>query len=46
MEKGDVSISFISTDLQLADIFTKPLAEEKYNFIRLELGMINKEALS
>ncbi len=24
VEKGDVSISFISTDLQLADIFTKP----------------------
>ena len=46
MDKGDVSISFIPTDLQLADIFTKPLAEERFNFIRLELGMLNKDALT
>ena len=46
VEKGDVSISFIPTDLQLADIFTKPLAEERFNFIRLELGMLNKDALT
>ena len=46
VEKGDVSISFISTELQLVDIFTKPLPEDRFNFIRLELGMLNKEALS
>ena len=46
VEKGDVSIYFISTNLQLADIFTKPLPEEQFNFIRLELGMLNKEALT
>jgi len=27
---GDVEISFISTDFQLADIFTKPLLEERF----------------
>ena len=46
VEKGDVSISFISTELQLADIFTKPLPGDRFNFIRLELGMMNREALS
>ena len=46
VEKGDVSISFISTDYQWADIFTKPLAEDRFTFIRREIGMLNKDALS
>ena len=44
VEKGDIAIEFVSTELQLADIFTKPLAAERFNFIRHELGMLNKPA--
>ena len=41
VQKGDVVIKFISTEKQLADIFTKPLSEELFIKIRHELGMMN-----
>ena len=41
VKKGDISLSFVSTEKQLADIFTKPLSEEQFTKIRHELGMIN-----
>lgn len=44
VEKGKIDISFISTDYQLADIFTKPLCADRFNFIRMELGMLNFHA--
>ena len=34
-------IKFVSTENQLADIFTKPLSEEKFIKIKHELGMMN-----
>ena len=45
VEKGDVSLIYVPTDKQLADIFTKLLPDERFSTLRLELGMINKEAL-
>ena len=36
----DVIIEFIDTKHQLADIFTKPLSEEQFDFIRRELEML------
>ena len=36
----DVIIEFIDTKHQLADIFTKPLSEEQFDFIRRKLGML------
>ncbi len=39
VQKGDIELEFVSTDHQLADIFTKPLIEEKYCTIRREIGM-------
>lgn len=39
IEKGNIELEFISTDFQWADIFTKPLPEERFCLIRRELGM-------
>ena len=33
------------TQQQLADIFTKPLGNDQFNFIRRELGMVNPTEL-
>ena len=37
--KGDFELLFIETAKQLADIFTKPLSEDRFCLIRRELGM-------
>ena len=39
VQKGDVDLVFIDTNHQWADIFTKPLSEERFCVIRRELGM-------
>ncbi|GJX44976.1 retrovirus-related pol polyprotein from transposon TNT 1-94 [Tanacetum coccineum] len=39
--KGDIELHFIPTDLQLADIFTKPLAKPSFTRLVAELGMLN-----
>ncbi|GJW57799.1 hypothetical protein Tco_0104530 [Tanacetum coccineum] len=39
--KGDIELHFVLTDLQLADIFTKPLAEP--SFTRLVAKLVEKE---
>ena len=44
VEKGNISLSFISTENQLADIFTKPLSADRFAYIRMELGMLNDVA--
>ncbi|GJS45137.1 hypothetical protein Tco_0595258 [Tanacetum coccineum] len=41
--KGDIKLHFVPTDLQLADIFTKPLAEPSFTRLVGELGMLNIE---
>ena len=41
MQKGDIQLEFVGTDQQLADIFTKPLSEDRFVSIRRELGMSN-----
>ncbi|GJY53862.1 retrovirus-related pol polyprotein from transposon TNT 1-94 [Tanacetum coccineum] len=40
---GDIELHFVHTDLQLADIFTKPLAEPNFTRLVAELGMLNIE---
>nr|CAD1834953.1 unnamed protein product [Ananas comosus var. bracteatus] len=42
--KGDVTINFVDTHHQLADIFTKPLSEDRFTQLRRELGMIDLNA--
>ncbi|GKB57057.1 hypothetical protein Tco_0913243, partial [Tanacetum coccineum] len=41
--KGDIKLHFVPTDLQLADIFTKPLVEPSFTRLVAELGMLNIE---
>ncbi|GJS23263.1 reverse transcriptase domain-containing protein [Tanacetum coccineum] len=41
--KGDIELHFIPTDMQLADIFTKPPAEPSFTRLVAELGMLNIE---
>ena len=46
VQNGDISLEFIDTNNQFAYIFTKPLNEERLNFIKHNLGMINGSSLS
>ena len=39
-QNWDITLEFVSTEKQLADIFTKPLSEEQFIKIRHELGMM------
>ncbi|GJS75307.1 retrovirus-related pol polyprotein from transposon TNT 1-94 [Tanacetum coccineum] len=39
--KGDIKLHFVQTDLQLADIFSKPLAEPSFTRLIAELGNLN-----
>ena len=39
--EGKVELHFVPTDQQLADIFTKPLAEATFTRLVNELGMIS-----
>nr|GEU89325.1 retrovirus-related Pol polyprotein from transposon TNT 1-94 [Tanacetum cinerariifolium] len=41
--KGDIELHFVPTDLQLADICTKPLAKPSFTRLVAELDMINIE---
>ena len=41
VNSGDCEIQFVSTKNQLADLFTKPLNKERFNFLRNELGIID-----
>ena len=40
-QKGDITLEFVSTKDQFADIFTKPLSEEQFVDIRRHLGVIS-----
>ncbi|GKF10005.1 hypothetical protein Tco_0044229, partial [Tanacetum coccineum] len=39
VENGIVELYFVWTEYQLADIFTKPLPRERFNFLIEKLGM-------
>nr|GEU67738.1 retrovirus-related Pol polyprotein from transposon TNT 1-94 [Tanacetum cinerariifolium] len=41
--KGDIELYFEPTELHLADIFSKPLAEPSFTRLVVELGMLNIE---
>ncbi|KAJ9557114.1 hypothetical protein OSB04_011728 [Centaurea solstitialis] len=37
VEKGNIEMFFVQTNYQLADIFTKPLDEKRFNFLAFQL---------
>ncbi|GKF97926.1 hypothetical protein Tco_0293747, partial [Tanacetum coccineum] len=39
VDNGIVELYFVRTEYQLADIFTKPLPRERFNFLIEKLGM-------
>ena len=41
VQKGDCEIKFVKTENQLADLFTKPLARDRFNKLRTELGILD-----
>jgi len=43
---GDCEIKFVSTERQLADIFTKLLSKDRFYSLRNELGILDVHALS
>ena len=44
--RGDIALFFVSTKNQLADIFTKPLVEARFCFLRNELNIIDSRSLA
>ncbi|GJZ18242.1 retrovirus-related pol polyprotein from transposon TNT 1-94, partial [Tanacetum coccineum] len=40
VQKGDISIEKVASEDNIADIFTKPLKREVFNYLRLGLGMM------
>jgi hypothetical protein len=46
VQKGEIELIFIDTENQLADIFTKPLVEDRFNFLRDKLSIISLSLLN
>jgi hypothetical protein len=44
--KGDIGISHVGTNDQLADIFTKPLDEKHFYELRSELNIIDSQNMA
>ena len=44
--KGDIAIHHVSTEKQLADIFTKPLDESRFCALRSELNIIDSRNMA
>ena len=44
--RGDIELGYIPTKDQLADIFTKPLDEARFTFLRHELNIVDSRSLT
>jgi hypothetical protein len=44
--KGDITLSHVSTDKQLPDIFTKPLDESRFCSLRNELNILDSRCVA
>ncbi|KAJ9565352.1 hypothetical protein OSB04_001318 [Centaurea solstitialis] len=43
VERGTLELYFVNTEYQLADLFTKPLDEKRFNFLISKLGMFDPQ---
>ena len=41
IQKGDIEIMFVKIENQFVDLFTKPLARDRFNKLRTELGVLD-----
>ena len=41
VEKGNIEMYLVPTEIQLADIFTKALDETRFSFLVSKMGMLN-----
>ena len=46
VQKGAIHLQYISTEEQIADIFTKPLLAVKFVYFRDKLGMAENASLA
>jgi hypothetical protein len=44
--KGDIALHHVSTEKQLADIFSKPLDESRFYALRSELNIIDSRNMA
>ncbi|KAJ9565746.1 hypothetical protein OSB04_001712 [Centaurea solstitialis] len=43
VERGTIELYFVNTEYQLADLFSKPLDEKRFNFLISKLGMFDPQ---
>ncbi|KAJ9560873.1 hypothetical protein OSB04_006033 [Centaurea solstitialis] len=43
VERGTIELYFVNTEYQLADLYTKPLDEKRFNFLISKLGMFDPQ---
>ncbi|KAJ9556994.1 hypothetical protein OSB04_011608 [Centaurea solstitialis] len=46
VERGTIELYFVNTEYQLADLFTKPLDEKRFNFLISKLGLFDPQEWS
>ena len=44
--RGDIELAYVPTKDQLADIFTKPLDEARFTYLRNELNIVDSRSLT
>lgn len=45
INRGDIELGYIPTKIQLADMFTKPLDEARFTFLRHELNIVDSRSI-
>ena len=44
--RGDIELGYVPTRINLADIFTKPLDEERFTYLINELNIVDSRSLA